>query len=799
MPTTTTSPSGRWNASLSSATDEEIARLLQLRPDLIVADPIDVDALATRSTEAASILRFHSDSNFGVQQLMESLCVLGPCSVATLQQRLDCEADTLRPVLDGLVDAWILRLDGDDLKPNPGLAGAISAPCRLGPAAEDLLGRRSDLEIRSIAGVLGLGAKGARSRLIDEIVAALSDRGFLGELLKTAPESAVELLSTTCLEWPYVRFSYPVEYIIRDDRTASGWCMRRGLVVGTGFSDAATPREVAIALRGGRLWTSFHPEAPLLPTTPAHQDAADAASAERALQLIADVQAICEMWSEAPAKPLQSGGIGVREVRKAAKLVDHPEAIAGRLIELASAAGIIGVDRSGSFVAPTSEFDSWVATRREHRWLTLISAWLDSPLHISTAGSFDDDGKPIAPLLRRAPDTRLASRRYALMHLLAGMAEGAACEPDAIAGALVWHRPSLWGPSAPVAAELIGELLSEAQLLGVAHGTTMAGHSRQLLNGRADTASAELSALLPPLVDSLILQADLTVTCPGVPEPELGSEMDLMADVESTGHAVVWRIGEASLRRAFDVGRDADAIIGFLERHAKGNVPQPLVYLVNDVARRHGRVRVGGASCYLRSEDPSLLVEIASTKKLRRLGLRVIAPTVAVSDRVTEEVADALRTGGFLPAVESADGALVVARPVAHRAQVWKPPSPRAAAVVRQVVERQGDGLPDTVAAFDDVLEPVDSDDKRPSHIAHGTPEIRELLELAAGRPWAVRMSYLNTSGNARDFHAQILRLERHKVRVSYVGKPGGGPLEIRRIAWVRVATRAEERELGLS
>ncbi|MDO5635538.1 MAG: helicase-associated domain-containing protein, partial [Micrococcus sp.] len=56
-----------------------------------------------------------------------------------------------------------------------------------------------------------------------------------------------------------------------------------------------------------------------------------------------------------------------------------------------------------------------------------------------------------------------------------------------------------------------------------------------------------------------------------------------------------------------------------------------LEYLVRDVARRHGQVRVGAASSYLRSDDPATLTELLALPRLSGLGWRRLAPTVVAA------------------------------------------------------------------------------------------------------------------------------------------------------------------------
>jgi hypothetical protein len=126
------------------------------------------------------------------------------------------------------------------------------------------------------------------------------------------------------------------------------------------------------------------------------------------------------------------------------------------------------------------------------------------------------------------------------------------------------------------------------------------------------------------------------------------------------------------VRRAFDAGHSAGRILTFLGEHAAKGVPQPLEYLVGDVERRHGQVRLGRAGCYIRFEDPALAAEVARDKRMSKLGLRLIAPTVLISDHPNDAVLAALRAAGSFPLVESEDGSAVHTPVARHRADVTR-------------------------------------------------------------------------------------------------------------------------------
>jgi hypothetical protein len=110
-----------------------------------------------------------------------------------------------------------------------------------------------------------------------------------------------------------------------------------------------------------------------------------------------------------------------------------------------------------------------------------------------------------------------------------------------------------------------------------------------------------------------------------------------------------------------------------------------LVYLVDDVARRFGTVRVGAAGAFLRSDDESTLAELVHNPQASGLRLRLIAPTVVVSDLPVDVLLPRLRELGMAPVVEGPDGTVRLARKDSHRARPTRhrPPSPDLGAARR--------------------------------------------------------------------------------------------------------------------
>jgi hypothetical protein len=98
-----------------------------------------------------------------------------------------------------------------------------------------------------------------------------------------------------------------------------------------------------------------------------------------------------------------------------------------------------------------------------------------------------------------------------------------------------------------------------------------------------------------------------------------------------------------------DTGLTADEVLWQLAAVSEAPLPQVIEYQVQDVARRHGHLTVSDVTSCVRSEDPTLLQEIARSKRLTSLKLRFLAPTVLASAQPMAETLAALRRVGYAP------------------------------------------------------------------------------------------------------------------------------------------------------
>jgi hypothetical protein len=278
----------------------------------------------------------------------------------------------------------------------------------------------------------------------------------------------------------------------------------------------------------------------------------------------------------------------------------------------------------------------------------------------------------------------------------AALAELASLEPGSVLAVgtgvsslverLTWLRPRR--PAAR--AQAVAWVVEEAAVVGVTGLGGMASHGRALVAPgaaaeAARTAAATLGPLLPSPIDHVLVQADLTAVAPGPLEQELARRLATVADIESRGGATVYRFTESSVRRAFDSGWSAGEVHDFVASASRTPVPQALTYLVDDVSRRFGTIRVGTAESFLRSDDEAALSELVHDSRAGSLRLRRIAPTVVVSDVPLDVLLPRLRQLGSAPVVEAPDGTVRLARREVLRAR-----SPRRHPAVTDPVVSSG-------------------------------------------------------------------------------------------------------------
>ena len=851
---------GELVSMVEAASDDELAGLLRARPDLLVVAPRGPRALAEALVSAESLRLFHAGADRSARQAMEALCLVDdPVSAVPLAALLGCQPGDVGGVLARLRTAWVVLGPEPGMVRNSGLRRAFPRPGVLGPPLRDGLQAQSVDELGQIARRLGLAPRMLKPVLVEALAVAVPNPVTVAEVIAAGPLGTAELAQRMAFSPggadPDHGFynSYTSYNAVRSTHTPIGWLASRGIVVpDAGWWSVHMPAEVALVLRGGRLFPEpFLADAPVVARAAMDVGATDHAAAAIALKTVADIATVAEAWSTGPAKLLHAGGLGVKEVRRVGKLTGRSERDGARLVERAGRAGLVARDLAQFVALPTDGYDRWASLPAPQRAASLARAGMFSPTWLSYAGALDEKGKAIPPLTAHSlhvPGANAILRRAAVLKLLSTMPPGYGADVGDFMTRVLWDRPALWDNGPAASRDLVGWALEEAADVGmiavskaasVGPGNPATAVVTLTSFGRAACAGAGLegfdeeafgagiTAFCPTSCPEVFLQADLTAVAPGELPLEVRRELELLADVESKGGGTVYRFSEASLRRGFDQGRSAAGILAFLSDHAPKGIPQPLAYLVDDVGRRFGEARTGFASSYVRTDDPALLAAVVATKKLARLGLRLVAPTVAVSEVEPLGVLRGLREAGYMTAAEGPEGQVIdlgapAARRVptppegrAQRAAQGAPGAPAATLRAEEAVQQlrkapplaPGVGFPTRPGAGEQAEDPdiedwelgaalFDLDEldvRRPTHIAKTGGAVRELLGQAFANDWLVRLCYVDPEGNERERFAEVLEVEGDAIYVHRLGDDEGDDVGMGSVRWARVLTRAEE------
>ncbi|MEV6115001.1 helicase-associated domain-containing protein [Streptomyces sp. NPDC052109] len=715
--------------ALRARDDVSLAALLRSRPDLITPVPTDLTQLATRAGTRASVLRALERLDRFALQTAEALAVApDPASYDTLLSLMAGDAGdpavaaALPHALAGLREqalVWgdderlrLVRTARELLAPSP----QHPSPTGLGPTVQEATSGMSPGRIQELVTTAGLPSTHDAVSAAAALSALFADRKNMAELLSGAPEAAREVLARLVWGPPYGQ-------VTPDPAAHLRWLLDRGLLLPTAPGTVVLPREVALHLREGCAHRAPEPLPPAVEPAAAHgPQVVDATAAGQAYTTLATVEELLKDWDEGGPAVLRAGGLSVRDLKRTAVALDVAEPVAAFWVELAYAAGLIAPDgEADERYAATPAYDEWLERPPAERWARLAEAWLAATRTAGLVGGRDTKDRTLAALGPGLDRSAAPEVRHRVLTLLAGLPAGTAPDTGSVLARLRWERP-LRGPQRDGDEDLRSRLarwtLSEAELLGITGRGALSAHGRALLGARdtspvpsgsprpsgpgdklpvhhqhrpaavpaplspaeqavATAAAARLLApLLPEPLDHVLLQADLTAVAPGPLRRPLADLLGVLADVESKGGATVYRFTPASVRRALDAGRTAADLHAFLAEHSRTPVPQPLAYLIDDVARRHGHLRVGAASAYVRCDDDTLLNEILADRRAAALRLRRLAPTVLAAPSDPATLLEGLRAMGYAPAAESAEGDVLIARAHARRTPPRTAPEP---------------------------------------------------------------------------------------------------------------------------
>ncbi len=600
--------------------DPELLSLFALRPDLVSPVPHDIASLAVRANSAPSLSRAVERLNEWQFQVLEACAALDePMSEKEIVSVTDSSAKFVIPHLANMALLYKSK-DGYRL-PNSLREVLGNEPAGLGPAS------MAKLSMKKLA---------------------------------EAPEAAKKVLEK--LTWGPPRGSVGD---IRNPGPGIAWLLKENFLVPLDQRTVILPRSVAIYLRGGKIHKHPSPNPPVLTGRSIQQKVSDRAAIANISTILRWCEEILNFWSEEPPSALRAGGLGVRDLKAAAQHLGVDESCAAFVAELVYLSGLVVLEGNDQ-VLPTHAFDIWLTQSPQTRWRAIVSLWLITSRVSGLIGRAES--KHISALGPELDRVNASSTRRLTLEVLAQHPE---ISPDveALLALIKWRAPARRNPG--FQSDLVRWTLREAEWLGITGQGAMSKYGLAFLSGRED---CEIDSDLPKPIDHILIQSDNTAIAPGRLEIGIARVLDSIADIESRGGATVYRFSEASIRRGLDHGKTGEEIKDFLRKTSKTPVPQPLDYLIGDVAKRHGRLRVGNTSSYLRCEDPTLLTQIISDKKLEGFPLRRIASEVLVCDLDANEFMIALRGAGYMPAAESSTGILITGQKVNRAKSKPRPP-----------------------------------------------------------------------------------------------------------------------------
>ena len=797
-------------AALAALTDAELRTMLERRPDLRAGQPPgSFPELASRAGGPASIAAACAGLDAGTLQLAELLALLG--LPATIEQVAHAAGPGLSDAelerrLAGLAAIGLALPEPDGTIAGPaGLAAGFDRPGRLGPSVADLAKVGVSREqLATAAANLGSAPSepgASKPELVKAVAAALSEPAVVSATLRAASPAARSLLDKARnADAPITVWTAgPARNAGAPDAEPADWLVARALLLPATYNQFVVPREAELGLRGGWIFPDW-PGPPELATGTALPGAAHtAAGAAQRLTLAAETL-ITEL-DAAPLELIRTGTVAVRDLRRVARTLELTDAETGFLLDLAVAAGILvpGGPWGSRSLGLATKADAWLSASRAERWAALAVAWRDAPTaleeHLAAADgpprSADDQPRPLAlPATARA-----AERRRAVLDALDGVPAGEGVAADGIETLLAWRRPLLWGS----AGDQTRAVLRAAALLGVAvaeRGRAAPGlQLGPLLAGAGVPELAEAAAdALPDGAREFLVAGDLTVVAPGGLAPDLAARLGTMADRAGTGTSASWRLDVTSLQRAFDAGSSAAEVLEFLGEHSRTPLPQALEYLAADAERQHGRLRVGGASTYLRGE-PAIVTGLVRSTAGRKLGLRELAPGVAVTGKAQRDVLAALRKAGESPVAEAPDGTPrdETPRPVRHPA---RPVTGHALRASEPVASVPPDELVARLRAAGGSARRSEPDPDEPSPltvpvgngVVQAPAEIAELCQQAAEAQTVVEIAYDGLNG-ATVRAIEPLRVQAGRVSAWCRLRQAERTFVLSRIAWARPHT----------
>jgi Helicase conserved C-terminal domain len=382
------------------------------------------------------------------------------------------------------------------------------------------------------------------------------------------------------------------------------------------------------------------------------QNDTDGLAAERAFATVTAVTELLAALADEPARELSRGGLALPDTKRLSTALAVDLSAVPAVLAMAERDDLAA--REGNLWLPTASASAWSLESSADRWRLLARSWSD------------DLSEDVRRILR------LRSR---------------AMWGDGLLAYVAWAYPAGQG----WLRARIDAVTREAELLGITADGSPSAPGSVLLEHGADAAAQVLRGLFPSEVARVYVQQDLSIVSPGPLAPALDARLRTMAQVESRAQASIYRVSADSVNRALASGESAESVLEFLSGISLTGIPQPLEYLVQDVASRFGLLRVGridgdsdGVRSYVRSEDAHLLTTLEVDQAIAALRLRRSAPGRLTSPADRDAVYWALVDARYPAAAEDREHRIVPLR----RSRVGRRPAEDRHDAAATIVER---------------------------------------------------------------------------------------------------------------
>lgn len=389
-----------------------------------------------------------------------------------------------------------------------------------------------------------------------------------------------------------------------------------------------------------------------------------AIAAEYGLTTVGAIDNLLRALTLEPAKILSRGGVSTHDQARLGRLIETGHGALDDYLHLAAAAGILSADLGYWEPRTGDALTHWHQAALDERWVRLAAAWQRAFVGNVTE-LLTSSAEWGAGLVARVQQNFPLGHDWLDEKLAAAVAQG-----------------QLLGLATPVAGILLRSPLMVA-----------------LESEGAASAQALVTAALPPAIDSVYVQHDLSIVAPGPLPAHVARRLGQLCIVESHGLAATYRLHPAGITAALLDGMTADEILDLLQSISSTPLPQPVTYLVTETAQRCGSIRVStqGTGAVISCTDSTVAKAIQADSGLRVLDVTPLDEHTLATPRDAQHAVLSLQAERYPALLENDDGSLSnVIAPRPPRTDKVPTVDPMDALVVRLA------GLPESSADDND-------------------------------------------------------------------------------------------------